>query len=124
MSAKLQAITAAAGAGKTTRIVRDIAAEVAGRPPETFLATTFTIKAADELIERARAELFLRGEAEAAPRLLSARSCTANAVCGQIVAGFALDPGRTPPPAGTEKSNKAPPCPAASKRGETGTTGE
>jgi len=56
MPAKLQAITASAGAGKTTRIVRDIAAEVAARPPEETLATTFTIKAADELVERARAE--------------------------------------------------------------------
>ena len=62
MTAKLKAITAAAGAGKTTRIVRDIAAEVAVRPPEEILATTFTIKAADELVERARAELFRRGE--------------------------------------------------------------
>src|SRR3546814_19349277 len=78
---------------------REIAAEVAGRPPETFRATTFTIKAADELIERARAELFLRGEAEAATRLLSARFGTVNAVCGQIVAEFALDLGRSPAPA-------------------------
>src|SRR3546814_13452072 len=107
MSAKLQAITAAAGAGKTTRIVRDIAAEVAGRPPETFLATTFTIKAADELIERARAELFLRGEAEAATRLLSARFGTVNAVCGQIVAEFALDLGRSPATAVLGEANEA-----------------
>ena len=56
MPIKLQAITASAGAGKTTRIVRDIAEEVASRPPEEVLATTFTIKAADELVERARAE--------------------------------------------------------------------
>lgn len=96
MPIKLQAITASAGTGKTTRIVRDIADEVSSRPPEEVLATTFTIKAADELVERARAELFLRGHAQLAARLLGARFGTVNAVCGQIVAEFALDLGRSP----------------------------
>jgi superfamily I DNA/RNA helicase len=96
MPANIQAVTAAAGAGKTTRIVNDIAHEVQGRPPEEILATTFTIKAADELVLRARAELFRRGDGEAAARLLGARFGTVNAVCGQIVAEFALDLGRSP----------------------------
>ena len=43
---KLTSVTASAGAGKTTRIVRDIANEILTRPPEEILATTFTIKAA------------------------------------------------------------------------------
>ncbi len=93
---RLTAVTASAGAGKTTRIVGDIAAEVATRPPEEIVATTFTIKAADELIERARARLFSDGQTEAAARLLGARFGTVNAVCGQIVAEFALDLGRSP----------------------------
>ncbi|WP_457662949.1 UvrD-helicase domain-containing protein [Sinorhizobium medicae] len=59
---RLNTITAAAGAGKTTRIVADIAREVTTRAPEEVLATTFTIKAADELVERARAKLFEGGE--------------------------------------------------------------
>lgn len=96
MSIKLHAITASAGTGKTTRIVGDIAAEVSSRPPEQVLATTFTIKAADELVERARAELFRRGHSSLAARLLGARFGTVNAVCGQIVAEFALDLGRSP----------------------------
>src|SRR3546814_11974993 len=62
---------------------------------------------ADELIERARAELFLRGEAEAATRLLSARFGTVNAVCGQIVAEFALDLGRSPATAVIGEANEA-----------------
>lgn len=107
MPVKLQAVTASAGAGKTTRIVRDIAAEVAARPPEEMLATTFTIKAADELIERARAELFRRGEAEAAARLLGARFGTVNAVCGQIVAEFAIDLGRSPSTAVIGEANES-----------------
>lgn len=108
---KLNAVTAAAGAGKTTRIVRDIAGEIAGegdrRAPESLLATTFTIKAADELVERARAKLFEIGEAEAASRLLGARFGTVNAVCGQIVAEFALDLGRSPSTAVIGEGNEA-----------------
>lgn len=94
--ARLTAVTASAGAGKTTRIVGDIAAEVAIRPPEEIVATTFTIKAADELVERARARLFGDGRTDAAARLLGARFGTVNAVCGQIVSEFALDLGRSP----------------------------
>ena len=108
---KLNAVTAAAGAGKTTRIVGDIAGEIAGegdrRAPESLLATTFTIKAADELVERARAKLFETGEAEAASRLLGARFGTVNAVCGQIVAEFALDLGRSPSTAVIGEGNEA-----------------
>ena len=106
MSARFKAITASAGAGKTTRIVRDIAAEVTKRPPEEILATTFTITAADEVVERARAELFRRGETQAATRLLGARCGTVNAVCGQLVAEFALDLGRSPSTAVIGETNE------------------
>nr|WP_278376198.1 UvrD-helicase domain-containing protein [Brucella anthropi] len=93
---RLTTITAAAGAGKTTRIVNDIADEVLVRAPEQILATTFTIKAADELVERARAKLFEQGKADAAAQLLGARFGTVNAVCSQIVSEFAIDLGRSP----------------------------
>jgi ATP-dependent exoDNAse (exonuclease V) beta subunit len=93
---RLTTITAAAGAGKTTRIVNDIADEVLVRTPEQILATTFTIKAADELVERARAKLFEQGKADAAAQLLGARFGTVNAVCSQIVNEFAIDLGRSP----------------------------
>jgi ATP-dependent exoDNAse (exonuclease V) beta subunit len=93
---RLTAVTASGGAGKTTRIVGDIATEVSVRPLEEIVATTFTIKAADELVERARARLFGGGQAEAAARLLGARFGTVNAVCGQLVSEFALDLGRSP----------------------------
>ena len=58
---KINTVVASAGAGKTTRIVRDIAGEVERREPEQIVATTFTVKAADELIERSRAHLFSAG---------------------------------------------------------------
>lgn len=90
------AVIASAGAGKTFRIVNDIADEVERRDPEEIVATTFTIKAADELIERSRAKLFETGRSDKAARLLGARFGTVNAVCGQIVAEHALALGRSP----------------------------
>jgi ATP-dependent exoDNAse (exonuclease V) beta subunit len=96
LMSRLTTITAAAGAGKTTKIVSDIAEEVLVRAPEQILATTFTIKAADELVERARAKLFEQGKADAAAQLLGARFGTVNAVCSQIVNEFAIDLGRSP----------------------------
>ncbi|KRD72080.1 UvrD-helicase domain-containing protein [Ensifer sp. Root278] len=104
---RLNTITAAAGAGKTTRIVADIAREVTIRSPEEILATTFTIKAADELVERARAKLFDGGNTEAAVRLLGASFGTVNAVCGQIVSDFAIDLGRSPSTSVIGEGNEA-----------------
>ena len=95
MTGTIQVVTAAAGAGKTTRIVGDIAADVATRPPEEVLATTFTIRAADELVQRARTTLFSQGRVDLASRLLGARFGTVNAVCGQIAGEFALELGRS-----------------------------
>lgn len=104
---RLNTITAAAGAGKTTRIVADIARDVTTRAPEEILATTFTIKAAGELVERARAKLFEGGNAEAAARLLGARFGTVNAVCAQIVNDFAIDLGRSPSTSVIGEGNEA-----------------
>lgn len=92
----INTVTASAGAGKTTRIVRRISAEVKERPPEEIMATTFTVKAADELIERARAELYETHQEDKAVRLLGARFGTVNSVCGQIVAEHAFELGRSP----------------------------
>jgi ATP-dependent helicase/nuclease subunit A len=92
----INTVVASAGAGKTTRIVRDIAGEVTHREPEEIVATTFTVKAADELIERSRAHLFRNGQAGSAARLLGARFGTVNSICGQIVGEHAIDLGRSP----------------------------
>lgn len=93
---KIYTVVASAGSGKTTRIVREIADEVEHRESEEIVATTFTVKAADELIERSRAHLFKAGKADAAARLLGARFGTVNAICGQIVGEHAIDLGRSP----------------------------
>ena len=93
---RILAIVASAGTGKTTRIVEDIAREVEYRDPEQIVATTFTVKAADEIIERARARLFSMGRANQAARLLGARFGTVNSVCAQIVAEHAFELERSP----------------------------
>ncbi len=93
---RISAIVASAGTGKTTRIVKDIASEVEFRDPEQIVATTFTVKAADEIIERARAQLFSMGRANQAARLLGARFGTVNSVCAQIVAEHAFELERSP----------------------------
>lgn len=93
---RIQTVVAAAGAGKTTRIVGEIAREILQREPETLVATTFTVKAADELIERTRTRLFADGQAGLAARLLGARFGTINSVCGRIAGEFALELGRSP----------------------------
>ncbi|WP_443749341.1 UvrD-helicase domain-containing protein [Asticcacaulis solisilvae] len=93
---RIKTVVASAGAGKTTRIVSAIAEEVKSREPEEIVATTFTVKAADELIERSRANLFKTGQAVKASRLLGARFGTVNSICGQIVSEHTMDLGRSP----------------------------
>lgn len=104
---KIHVITAAAGAGKTTKIVSDVAKDVETRAPEEILGTTFTIKSADELVQRTRTELFKQGRADAAVRMLGARFGTVNAVCGQIVAEHALELGRSPAISILDETNAA-----------------
>ncbi|MBB2961884.1 exodeoxyribonuclease V subunit beta [Methylobacterium sp. R2-1] len=88
---------ASAGTGKTTALVRQITEAIAsGVAPERIVATTFTLKSAEELMERARGRLVADGMAEQAGRLLGARVGTVNAICGQLVSEFAFEVGRSP----------------------------
>jgi ATP-dependent exoDNAse (exonuclease V) beta subunit len=88
---------ASAGTGKTTALVGQLARFLdAGIAPEHILATTFTKKAAEELVERTRAHLIAHGRSEDALALLGARMGTINAVCGRLVEDFAFELGRPP----------------------------
>lgn len=90
-------VTASAGTGKTYHLTTMIENDmIAGRKPENVLATTFTIKAADELRERIRARLLEKGLAPQAVRLLGARIGTVNGVCGGLIGEFALGLGLSP----------------------------
>ncbi|HEX3766271.1 MAG TPA: UvrD-helicase domain-containing protein [Kofleriaceae bacterium] len=91
-------VAASAGTGKTYRLTEELDHSIAsGRVrPEAIIATTFTAKAAAELIERARARLLHVGRARDAQRLLAARIGTVNAVCGALVTEFAFELGISP----------------------------
>lgn len=88
---------ASAGTGKTTMLVGKIQEAVrSGTDTKSILATTFTNKAAAELMERARSSLIGEGMAAQASGLLSARVGTVNSTFGGIVSDFALNAGRSP----------------------------
>ena len=90
-------VVASAGTGKTARLIAEIRRAIdGGIPASAVLATTFTNKAAGELVERARAGLIADGRAGPATDLLTARVGTINATFGKIVGEFALEAGRSP----------------------------
>ena len=90
-------VIASAGTGKTTALVQEIQKAIdEGIPASSILGTTFTNKAADELIERTRAHLIRAGKSEQAAGLYGARVGTVNATFGKFVSEFALDAGRSP----------------------------
>ena len=90
-------LTASAGTGKTYALTKNIENDVvAGRDPARVVATTFTVKAADELRERTRGRLLSLGDAKNAVRMLGARVGTINGVCGGLVKEFAFGLGLSP----------------------------
>jgi ATP-dependent helicase/nuclease subunit A len=91
-------ISAGAGSGKTyrlTQIVSDALADGTARP-QAILATTFTIKAAAELRERARSKLLESGRVDLASAVGQARIGTVNGVCGQLLTRFCFEVGMSP----------------------------
>ncbi|WP_338452539.1 UvrD-helicase domain-containing protein [Niallia oryzisoli] len=97
MSGQLKMLSAGAGAGKTYRLTEEIYQSIInGVPPENIMATTFTTKAADELIERVRLKLLEEGDAAAAARILDGYVGTMNSVFGRLLREFALEMGLSP----------------------------
>jgi ATP-dependent helicase/nuclease subunit A len=97
MTGKLTMLSAGAGAGKTYRLSGEILKSIQnGVPPENIMATTFTTKAADELIERVRLRLLESGDAGAAARILDGYVGTMNSVFGRLLREFALEMGLSP----------------------------
>lgn len=96
-NAGIKFISASAGSGKTYSLTREllrgIKEEIA---PEGVVATTFTNKAANELIERVRFGLLSEGRWEEAQRILDGYIGTVNSVCGRILKDFALEAGLSP----------------------------
>lgn len=93
----IRIVKASAGTGKTYRLSMELRnAVLNGTEPERVLATTFTNRAAAELLERGREFLLAAGRAEEALRLMLARIGTVNGVFGRMVGEFALEQGRSP----------------------------
>lgn len=91
-------IAAGAGSGKTFRVIQEIQNRLVGGTcrPSGLVATTFTIKAANELSERIRKNLYQNGKHSLAERLNEASIGTVDKVCKQILTRFAFEAGVSP----------------------------
>lgn len=91
-------ISAGAGSGKTyrlTNVLADALASGAARP-HAILATTFTVKAATELRERARDWLLKSKRLDLATAVGQASIGTVNSVCGHLLKRFCFEVGLSP----------------------------
>ncbi|CAE6934408.1 UvrD-helicase domain-containing protein [Paraburkholderia domus] len=94
----IEFISAGAGSGKTYRLTTTLAEalETGAARPHAVLATTFTVKAATELRERARAWLLDKGRLDLATAIGQAKLGTVNSVCGQLLQRFCFEMGLSP----------------------------
>lgn len=93
----ISVVSAGAGTGKTWRLSTEyVEAAESGMSTARIIATTFTVKAASELLERVRARLIQEGHADAAQAALAGLIGTVNSVCGRLVGDFAIDGGLSP----------------------------
>lgn len=91
-------VRAGAGSGKThclTNLLAQRLRDNAARP-HAVIATTFTVKAAMELRERARKTLLAEGRLDLASAIGQARIGTVNSVCGQLIQRFCFELGISP----------------------------
>lgn len=90
-------INASAGSGKTYALTQRLAERIEGGiDPSQIIATTFTVKAAEELTSRVRSTLLDRAQVEEARGIDSAVIGTVNSVAGRLVTDYALDAGISP----------------------------
>ncbi|MEK6246862.1 MAG: UvrD-helicase domain-containing protein, partial [Planctomycetales bacterium] len=100
MSTQIEFISAGAGSGKTYTITHMLS-DLLSRPDSNFrpagvIATTFTKKAANELVERVRLTLAQKGQHALATQMGQARIGTVNSVCGNLLGQFAFEAGLSP----------------------------
>ncbi|HEK1388367.1 TPA: UvrD-helicase domain-containing protein [Pseudomonas aeruginosa] len=98
MMCNIEFISAGAGSGKTYKLTETLAQalESGAARPHAILATTFTVKAATELRERARSWLLEKGRIDLATSIGQARLGTVNSVCGQMLKRFCFELGLSP----------------------------
>jgi ATP-dependent helicase/nuclease subunit A len=95
---KVQSIGAGAGTGKTTELTRIVRESIInGRcRAHAIIGTTFTKKAAGELVERVRKELFKTGKIDFAERLAESLLGTVDSICMRLLSRFAFEAGISP----------------------------
>lgn len=98
MMNNIEFISAGAGSGKTYKLTETLAQalESGAARPHAILATTFTVKAATELRERARSWLLQKRRIDLATAIGQARLGTVNSVYGQMLERFCFELGLSP----------------------------
>jgi ATP-dependent helicase/nuclease subunit A len=94
----IEFIGAGAGSGKTYEVVQNIRQALTNGQcqPSELIATTFTKKAALELRQRLRKELYAKGLAEIADRMDEALIGTVHSICRNILEKYAFHAGISP----------------------------
>lgn len=96
----IKIINASAGSGKTHKLTELACRSVRDRKStinaDNLFATTFTIKAADELTERLRQNLLSIGMNDAVNLLPEGFVGTVNSVCARLLTQYAIDAGLSP----------------------------
>lgn len=97
---KIRIISAGAGSGKTHRLTDELSGLLgdtkSGVRPEGVVATTFTRKAAAELVERLRQSLFQKNRPIEAERISAGFIGTVNGICGALLKQVAFEAGVSP----------------------------
>ena len=91
-------IKASAGSGKTYRLMERVEELVIGEkiPVSSIMATTFTVKAANELKSRIRRKLIEANRIQEAQQVDNSLIGTVDSVCGRILSDYAIDAGESP----------------------------
>lgn len=98
----ISVITASAGSGKTYRLTEVLSEKLAGSEDGTgvkaseVIATTFTVRAAADLVDKTQRRLLDDGNTVAAEEIATALIGTVNSVAGRIVTDYAIDAGYSP----------------------------
>ncbi|SDS99063.1 ATP-dependent exoDNAse (exonuclease V) beta subunit (contains helicase and exonuclease domains) [Brevibacterium sandarakinum] len=97
-------ITASAGSGKTYRLTEVLSRRLTDTPADgtrplkasEVIATTFTVRAAADLVEKTQKRLLDDGNTVAAEEIGTALIGTINSVSGRLVTDYAIDAGYSP----------------------------
>ena len=97
-------ITASAGSGKTYRLTEVLSRRLTDTPADgtrplkasEVIATTFTVRAAADLVEKTQKRLLDDGNITAAEEIGTALIGTINSVSGRLVTDYAIDAGYSP----------------------------